>query len=497
MFNNNKSDDMFAGITRDESIDLSAFVKKSADSGVASATSSIQDTHFVAPKATTAVTGSIQDTHFVAPKATTAVIDAAAVLGTNLSPLEKELEKKKSGTSGLSITKEEYESGLERTEFKSIVDSDQRNQDLIDIQNESDQLLLQRQAVVPLKQYDGSAEFTQMVHEISRVKFDENGKAYFEQELDDEGNNIIPSLVRLRTEDDPPFSKENDFMILRGENNAQNDDVEMSDELEDEEESDDASPENTKKKKVVQFLIDKTGLGADFVLTEEDKKKLVDSNEIRLKQVETLDIQSITTTRPDRESFTGHIHSHQLSSHRTTISFPASGFKADMQGLTYGEVGDISLSMETVNVDKYYKRMAIIYNKMKNISSGPFESFEDFLKGFAYTDIPLALYGIYVSTYPEVQTISLRCGRKDCAKSFDWTFSTRNILKLEKSEEEMLEKMAELASADPFQYDEIFEKAPVRNSKLFKLPYCGYIVEIGIASAYEFLYNFIIFAEIL
>ena len=147
--------------------------------------------------------------------------------------------------------------------------------------------------------------------------------------------------------------------------------------------------------------------------------------------------------------------------------------------------------MDAVNVDKYYKRLAIIYNKMKNISNGPFDSFEDFLKNFAYTDISLAVYGLFVATFPEVQTISLRCGRNSCNKTFDWDYATRSILRLDKSDEVLLNKMAQLASADPNEYEDIYKKAAVRNSKFIKLPYSGYIVELGIASAYEFLYNFI------
>ena len=121
-----------------------------------------------------------------------------------------------------------------------------------------------------------------------------------------------------------------------------------------------------------------TTIPEDFVLTEEERSKLVEANEIKLTQVEVLDIASITTVKPERESFAGKIHEYTLSGSKTTISFPASGFKADMIGMTYGEIGDISLSMDSVTVDKYYKRLAIIYNKMKNISSGPFDSFESF-----------------------------------------------------------------------------------------------------------------------
>ena len=374
--------------------------------------------------------------------------------------------------------------------------ADERRERMKATMDESEMLLKQRAAIIPLKQFESSTEYSQMVHEISLVRFDETGKAYFDYEKDSNGNNVIPKFIRLRTENDPPYSKENDYLVMnRDAENARRiadgkepipDSVPLTAKVEDIEHK-----EEDTKSKTINLIIDKTGLGTDFILNEDERKKMAEANEIRLTQVEVLDIASITTEKPERDSFTGKINTYQLSGSKTTISFPASGFKADMTGLTYGEIADISLSMDAVNVDKYYKRLAIIYNKMKNISNGPFDSFEDFLKNFAYTDISLAVYGLFVATFPEVQTISLRCGRNSCNKTFDWDYATRSILRLDKSDEVLLNKMAQLASADPNEYEDIYKKAAVRNSKFIKLPYSGYIVELGIASAYEFLYNFI------
>jgi len=471
LFDNNKKTDMFANIARDENMDLSAFINKpsSANNSESSHNNSTGD-----------------DTSKAEP------------IGYQ-SPLEKELNRQKNQQLGLSMTRAEYEAGQERTTFKSPAESDERIQAINEAQDDADLMLKKRAAIVPLKQYDNEAEYVQMIHEISLVRFTPEGKAYIEYEKDDDGNTIPVTMIRLRTENDPPFSKENDLNQMHRDNvnreriaNGQ-EPIPNNTQLQnpDADEDDTVEPISEEKKNTVQFIIDKTGLGADFALTEEERSKLVEANEIRLTQVEVLDIASITTVKPERDSFTGKIHEYTLSGSKTTISFPGSGFKADMTGLTYGEIGDISLSMDSVTVDKYYKRLAIIYNKMKNISSGPFDSFESFLKNIAYTDIPLAIYGLYVSTFPEVQSISLRCGRATCNKTFDWTFSTRNVLQLQKSDDVFLDHMKELASADPDQYDDIYKKAPVRNIKYIRLPKCGYIVGLGIASAWEFLYNFI------
>ena len=469
LFDENNKNDLFAGISQDEEMDLHQFIRP-------------------------ATTGTAE----TVTRTTEQIADNKTEIVKPMSPLEQELANKKANTLGMSITKEEYEKGLERTEFRSPAESDRRINDMQQAQDEADFILKQRQAIIPLKQYENEQEYIQMVHEITLVRFTTDGTPYIEYETDDNGNKIGLSMIRLRTENDPPYSKENDFLqmrrdaenrerILNGQEPISND-VPLKSETNTDEDTEEISED---KKKTVQFIIDKTGLGIDFMLSDEERSKIVEANEIKLTQVEVLDIASITTVKPERESFAGKIHEYTLSGSKTTISFPASGFKADMVGMTYGEIGDISLSMDSVTVDKYYKRLAIVYNKMKNISNGPFDSFESFLKNLAYTDIPLTIYGLYVSTFPEVQSISLRCGKNTCNKTFDWNFSTRSVLQLQKSDDVFLDHLKELASADPDQYDDIYKKAPVRNIKYIKLPKCGYIVGLGIASAYEFLYNFI------
>lgn len=468
LFNEKNSNNIFDNAVKDDAMDLSEFI-------------------------TTPTTQK--------PTVETSPIDSALSDNTpksnkELSPLAAELNKKKNAQLGATVTRKEMEDGKERTVFENPM-ADERRERMKATMDESEMLLKQRAAIIPLKQFESSTEYSQMVHEISLVRFDETGKAYFDYEKDSNGNNVIPKFIRLRTENDPPYSKENDYLVMnRDAENARRiadgkepipDSVPLTAKVEDIEHKE----EEDTKSKTINLIIDKTGLGTDFILSEDERKKMAEANEIRLTQVEVLDIASITTEKPERDSFTGKINTYQLSGSKTTISFPASGFKADMTGLTYGEIADISLSMDAVNVDKYYKRLAIIYNKMKNISNGPFDSFEDFLKNFAYTDISLAVYGLFVATFPEVQTISLRCGRNSCNKTFDWDYATRSILRLDKSDEVLLDKMAQLASADPNEYEDIYKKAAVRNSKFIKLPYSGYIVELGIASAYEFLYNFI------
>lgn len=421
-----------------------------------------------------------------------------------LSPLEQELERRKNGQLGMSIKADSFDDGVSERPVKLFSENEERMKELEEAQAESDDLLKKRAYVVPLIQYNTQEEYVDMVNEIDKVIINPDGTASYNYPKDSNGNIIEPKYIRLRTPEDPPFSMENDMLLLENEANNRervaNGQAPISLDTYVKQKNGEApatvsqegevSPEEAKKNNVVQLIIDKTGLGTDFMLSDEEKKKVVDAAEIRLTQVEVLDIASIKTVKPTN-NFAHHVNKYTLSGNKTTISFPASGFKADMVGLTYGEIGDISLAMDAVNVDKYYKRLSTIYNKMTNLSCGPFESFDEFLKNFAFTDIPLAIYGLYVSSFPEVQTIALRCGRQTCGKTFDINFSTRNVIRLEKCDQVLLDHMADLAASDPNEYDRIYKDAPVRNIKHIRLPYSGYIIDCGIISAYEFLYNFI------
>ena len=476
---NDQSNESLFGANRDQNIDLSKFLNQSKGN-------KNSDDATIHQSNTTAPEDKKQD-------------ETKENVKIEMTPLQAEMAKRAdpSRGSGLVVDNEALKRGEEKTEMRVAFDSDERVENFNNAINDGDVLIKQRRACVMLKPTQNSAEYTQMIDEISRVKFDDEGNAYYDYEYDKNGNRIIPQWIRLRTEDDPPYeSGISDNDIVNGNYDYDGDDDDDDDDEADdgdayEDDDDDEDEADSAKKKIVQVIIDKTGLGSEFEFTEDERKKMSEAAEIRLTEVEVLDLASITTVRPEREGYTGHIHDHELRGSRTTISFPASGFKADLSGLTYGEIGDISLSMDSITADKYRKRLTTIYNKLRNLSCGPFESFDDFLKNIAYTDIPLAIYGLFVSSFPEVQTIALRCGRRDCQKSFEWNYETRNVLRLEKSDEVFLNKMSELATADPSDYDEIYKRAAVRNSKYIRLPNSGYIVEMGIASAYEFLNNFI------
>lgn len=395
-----------------------------------------------------------------------------------LSPLEKmKLEKEAKVQKGLEVKTSDLKS---EGPTKNIMYNDDRVNAWKDSINEMDEEIKKREAIVVIKKPENKFEYMQMMVEISMVAFDENGKPYINNKgVDEMGEEVIHEIkyIRIRKEGEEAF----DPSAYKEYEDKEND-------------SDDSEPDtpeiSEEKKKTVQILIDKTGLGTDFMFSDDEKAKIRESETIRVNEVKVIDLAAIKAKRSEK-SFQENITQFSSSGSRTTICFPASGFRAQMKGMSYGEYSDVALSMENVTFDQYYKRLSIIYNNMVNISTGPFDSFEDFLKNFAYTDIPLALYGMFVSTEAEEQEIGLKCGSESCGNSFNWKYNTRSLLRLERCSDVLLDRMSEIASAPASEFDNIKAKSAVMNSKLLELPDSKFIVEMGVASAYEFLYNFV------
>ena len=127
--------------------------------------------------------------------------------------------------------------------------------------------------------------------------------------------------------------------------------VNLNDEPEIDENGNDIVPEekeDPEKNAMVQIIIDKTGLGIDMNFTEEEKKKIELATTLRVTEVEDETLKTIDIERSD-VSFLDMINdeNYQEELILTPMTFPCSRFKAQMAGLTFGELGDIALSNDS------------------------------------------------------------------------------------------------------------------------------------------------------
>ena len=240
----------------------------------------------------------------------------------------------------------------------------------------------------------------------------------------------------------------------------------------------------------IDVLIDKTGFGKDVIFTDEEREKLTSAEEIRVVEVEEIQLAS-TKIKKATKSFLDTVSSYKSIGIRTPMTFPCSRFRAELGGLTYGEYGDLALSTTKNDFDTTNKILSLIYNKMHNASIGEFESYEDFLKKMAWVDVPLAKLALYISTNPENDTIGLHCNVIDCNKDFPHPFATRSLVRIERMSDTALEWMEKVASATHKETLEMFENAPHRTGKIIKLKNSGWLVNIGYISCYQYLHNVI------
>lgn len=260
-------------------------------------------------------------------------------------------------------------------------------------------------------------------------------------------------------------------------------------------------PVDTSRKNTVRILIDKTGLGGEINFTDEERKILSTVEAIELVEVVGSEDVPITEFEKFDESvsFMQAIEPYTPSLSSTPSIFPVSGFKADMTGLNYAEKMDLTVdvsdeSRDHLNFDIMYRRYNIVYDHMTNISCGNFANFEDFLKNFAHLDLDIAVFGMLVSTEPEISEVSFTCRNKDCkerGKRFAHTYSPRALIDFNTATPEYLELLDKVVECKPEDRLKVAKSSLVRTRKRFRIPKTNFFIDLGAASAYEYLYGII------
>lgn len=373
---------------------------------------------------------------------------------------KSELQKMQEQKKGLIINNDEYEKDGEVKPLKQESETPERIKDFNDQMKAMDKMIDVAKTVnvtVPETKMDLAMTMMAISDMAEGKEIDGEIKQYSETHIREKtSNDVMDNHNRTKTND----TTNN---INRG------DDIE--------------------KQELVNIIIDKTGFGMNIDFTEEEKAKLIHSRQIKVTEIENMELSTITFKKPDK-SFLETINVHTVSTTMTPVVFPASGIGASMAGLSFGELGDIGLDKETLTFSKLNKKYSIIYNKLKNSTIGKFKDYEDFLKKFAYTDLDIAVFGMACSTFPEMDTISLKCQHPKCQKVFEHTYSPRSIIKIDEMSKTMLKAMKNISNAISVQeYNELAENSPVRKYKAITLPHSRYIIEVGIASAYDYLHK--------
>lgn len=421
------------------------------------------------------------------------------------SPVEELLKKQKQDISrGLIVDNSDLEQ--KPKELRNPFDSDLRRTEFKEAIQEGDEKLIKRQAVVQIKQADNPAAMAELEDELESVRFDEEGKPYFDYTDTNavgETKVLTPKYFVIRTPEYGPYDRKTEQYYCRGmkpdevkkimddQNNANKSADEVVSETK-EAAATRTAEEEENHKKLVNILIDKTGYGINPIeITDDEKKVIYEADEILLTSVKKLDLKTIKINELDKDkpkrSFQETARAHQLSGSHVDVAFAISGFHAQMKGLGYGDLTDLAIDPENITFNEIYKQATVIYNNMVNLSRPAFTDIDDFLKHFAWQDLDMAIYALYVATFPEVQTMGLNCG--NCKSSFNWNFRTRTLLNFDRSPDRWMELYRKVITATPFEQPNVLREAPLYNTSMVELPISKYVIEFGPISMYDYLYK--------
>ena len=424
------------------------------------------------------------------------------------SPLEQLLKQQKEQGMGMVVNDSEFQEHEPKKQFKNPVDSEIRKENAQKAIQEYDDKLAKRSAVVLIRRPTNAAEYAEVEDELDALYFDEDGTPkfnYYREDVTGEKIPLKPRFFVIRTPEYGPYNEETEKLYSEGKTPAEVLGKRTVSETEHVSEATASEPETTtngeeesaEKRKIVQILIDKTGYGNQQIeFTDDEKKTIYESEEILLTSVRKLDVKSLRiNTRTDKDtekkirSFQETARSHQLSDSHADVTFVNSGFHAQMTGMNYGELTDAAVDPDMIDFDRMNKQATVIYNHMTNMSRPQFADYDDFLKNFAYADLDMALYGLYVATMPSLQTLGLTCGRQTCQNRFNQNFHTRELLQFDRCTEKYLNRFRTIINANPSEWNTVLNESPLFNTTLIELPTSKYCIEFGPITLYDYLYK--------
>ena len=393
------------------------------------------------------------------------------------SPLEKMKEYKEKNP-GMIVEKKDVTYDDDKKEFKNSIENDRREDEFNNYLAEMDETIEIAKSVDIIRKPTNQIEDAAMMDQLDLLRRQRSGKV-IENPKDAAGNDLdIGEEQRTGTQMmDTNFISEKSSDTSTEDENIQSEPDESVEVNEDTKERD----------RLVEILIDKTGFGnRNIEFSEEEREKMAEASLIRVTEVEDIEIGSFEFDAPDT-TYVDHLDSMDTNYGTTLVPLVASRYRAKMRGLGYGQLADLLMDVKEPRFEEHLKRYSIIYNNIIETTVGKFKSFEDFLKSTAKIDIDTMLYGLMVSTYPEIDTVAITCGR--CGTQFPQKYFVRDLMDIKNASTDYLKKLDDLMNCPESEYENFFKESPVHKRKYIKLPASGYVVEIGIVSAYDYLYN--------
>jgi len=230
-------------------------------------------------------------------------------------------------------------------------------------------------------------------------------------------------------------------------------------------------------------VIDKTGMGTIINFTNEEREKLEKVKKIKLEEVETINLQVLKTKKKKGKVDT--ILKKFVNIHTTPIVAVNSGYTAMMKGCSAYELMSIMADTKNPLIDAQTK-WSLIHSKIESTSIGIL-TYEDFLIKSAALDYNMYIYGILCATYPNDDTIPLKCEK--CGKDFEHKYSIKSLIRAEKMSDKLKQEVGSIIDASVSLETAKFKhkNSSFSQVKAIRLPDSGFIVEMYIQSVYDYI----------
>lgn len=233
-------------------------------------------------------------------------------------------------------------------------------------------------------------------------------------------------------------------------------------------------------------IIDKSGMGQVVNFTAEERSKLERVKKIKVQEVEQINLKSLKTKRAKKEDAETILK--RVSNIRTTnIVLPISGITAVMKGCPVFELIGL-ISDQNVTVQGTIDKWSLIHSKVETTSIGKLD-FNTFLNSISQLEYDVFVYGILCATYPEEDIFPLECPK--CSRDFDHKYFIRGLLQTDKMSPRLVEavKKAVDNSYTVESSKKCFDESLLNTSFVYELPESGYVVKLGVSTAYSHIYE--------
>ena len=221
-------------------------------------------------------------------------------------------------------------------------------------------------------------------------------------------------------------------------------------------------------------------------LTDEEREKLQDTRAIRLVIVEDQKLRSLKTKklppRVEKASFLRTIDA-AISSYR--VPLPIMGDYAQFSGAQSLQMAlAFNTAEEDTIIDVTTRQAELVYDRFYASSSirkyddtgKVLVTYDEFINTVPYFDLALMLYAVYVASTPELQELTMSCGR--CKKEFKFKMNTKTLIQVKELPQKTQDQMNDILKHT--QSTEYLQKKSEewKTETLFESPFTGNIYQL-------------------